>query len=80
MLRPRQRQAAIALGIALIALLSLGETIMADRRMPNPLSPWVWTVLGSVAALGVGRWAWLTWADRREQARERAATGTRPPR
>lgn len=80
MLRPRQRQAAIALGIALIALLSLGETIMADRRMPNPLSPWVWTVLGSVAALGVARWAWLTWADRREQTRERATTGQPPPR
>lgn len=80
MLRPRQRQAAIALGIALIALLSLGETIMADRRLPNPLSPWVWTVLGSVAALGVLRWAWLTWADRREQARDADASPDAPPR
>lgn len=80
MLRPRQRQAAIALGIALIALMSLGETLMADRRMPNPLSPWVWTVLGCVAALGVARWAWLTWADRREQARAAPPAGETPPR
>ncbi len=49
-----QRRASIALGICVIALVFVVETVVADHHDPNPLSPLVWTVLGSVAAVSLG--------------------------
>ena len=47
-----------ALGACLISLMMLGETLVAHRVHPNPLSPIVWSVLGSVAvgSLIANRW------------------------
>jgi drug/metabolite transporter (DMT)-like permease len=52
-----KRRAALALGVCLIALTFLLETWVADRRMPNPASPFVWTALGAVAVLALA-FAW----------------------
>ena len=57
--RELQRQAAIAFGIGLISLVFLLETAVAHRRLPSAASPWVWTVLGLVAALAFARGLWL---------------------
>jgi drug/metabolite transporter (DMT)-like permease len=57
--RDLQRRAAIAFGIGLIALVFLLETAVAHRHVPSAASPWVWTLLGSVAALAFGRGWWL---------------------
>lgn len=51
----------IALGFALIMLMLLGETWVADQRAPNPASPYVWAALG-LGALGCllyAGWAYL---------------------
>lgn len=52
------RRARIALGLALVQLLFIGETWVADHHLPNPASPVVWTVLGAgiVVALGCAGW------------------------
>jgi hypothetical protein len=63
---PDERRARIALGIAVICGVSGLETVFADRRMPNPLSPWVWTVLGTV---GVGALIVSLWLHRRSKRR-----------
>jgi uncharacterized membrane protein YhaH (DUF805 family) len=57
--RELQRRAAIAFGIALICLVFLLETAVAHRRLPSAASPWVWTVLGLVAALAFACGVWL---------------------
>lgn len=46
------RKSKIAFGLALVCLLFVGETFNADRLMPNPASPYVWSFLG-LAALGL---------------------------
>jgi hypothetical protein len=61
----RERRAAIALGICIVSLAFIVETVLAHRLMPSPLSPIVWTVLGSVAAASLGVYLRLTWLDRR---------------
>ena len=54
-----KRKSSIALGIMLIALMSIMETWMADHRLSNPASPFVWTVLGTVAAVAFGFFCWF---------------------
>jgi len=54
-----QRKSSIALGIVLIALVSIMETWVVDQRMPNPASPIVWSVLGGVAAVAFGVFCWF---------------------
>jgi hypothetical protein len=50
-----KRRARIALGIAVVALVFLGESVVAHRVAPHPASPWVWTVLG---VTGIGALAY----------------------
>lgn len=61
-----RRRSQIAGGVGLIALTMLLETVMAHQRLPNPASPWVWTLLGSV---GAAAWA-AAWWWRRQALRE----------
>jgi hypothetical protein len=57
-----RRRSQIAGGVGLIALTMLLETVMAHQRLPNPASPLVWTLLGSV---GAGSWVAAWWWRRR---------------
>jgi hypothetical protein len=45
--------------MCVIALVFLLETYFADRRMPNPASPMVWSVLIAVAAVSAGLGLWF---------------------
>ncbi len=54
-----KRKSSIALGIVVIALVSIMETWMLDHRMPNPASPIVWSVLGATAAIAFGFFCWF---------------------
>jgi len=54
-----KKKASIALGIVLIALVSILETWAVDHRMPNPASPFVWSVLGAVAVVAFGFFCWF---------------------
>ena len=54
-----KKKSSIALGIVLIALVSIMETWMADHRLPNPASPIVWSVLGAVAVVAFGFFWWF---------------------
>ena len=64
------RRAALAWGVGLIALLFLIETAVAHHSRPSAASPWIWSVLGIVAALGFARGAWLSLQARRHQEGE----------
>jgi hypothetical protein len=54
-----KRKSQIAGGICLIALVFLLETYTADRRLPNPATPYVWAVLAVVAAIAAGLGLWF---------------------
>lgn len=55
----------IAMGIAVICLLFLIETVVAHQTTPNALSPLVWSVLGGVGAVSMVLAAvWRTRAKR----------------
>lgn len=44
-----QRKANNALGICILSLITLMETVFADHKQPNAASPFVWAVLGTTA-------------------------------
>lgn len=47
------RKANNALGICVMSLVFLLETILADHKMPNAASPYVWTVFSIAAILSL---------------------------
>jgi len=53
------RKARLCLGMALVLLLLLSETVVAHQRLPSPWSPWVWGGLGVGVALCLGLAAWF---------------------
>lgn len=55
----RARKARIFLGFAVLLLVLLAETLVADRKIPNPASPYVWGVLALGAAVCLGLAAWF---------------------
>jgi peptidoglycan/LPS O-acetylase OafA/YrhL len=57
--REYRRKSQLAFGIALICILFLLETWNADRQMPNPASPLIWAVLGTIAAVALVATAWF---------------------
>jgi peptidoglycan/LPS O-acetylase OafA/YrhL len=59
MAKELRRKSQIAWGLCLICLLFLLETWNADRAMPNPASPLVWAVLGTLAAVCLVLALWL---------------------
>lgn len=59
------RKSRIAWGLGVICLLFLLETWNADRLMPNPASPVVWGVLGTLGALACAAGTWWGWRARR---------------
>jgi hypothetical protein len=58
----------IALGIGVITLVSLVETVNIDRITPNPASPVVWTVLGLIGAASLACAVWCRSKARRAVA------------
>jgi hypothetical protein len=53
-----RRKSQIAGGICVITLFFLMETYSADRKLPNPASVYIWTVLGAVAIIAAGLGIW----------------------
>ena len=53
---PIQRRANNALGICVLSLIALMETVFADHKQPNPASPYVWAVLGATAIGSLVYW------------------------
>jgi hypothetical protein len=51
-----ERKSKIALGIVVICVIFGLETRLADARMPNPLTPWVWALLALAGALVASVW------------------------
>lgn len=56
---PQRRKAAIALGICLVSAVMLLETVFAHHRLPNAASPYIWAVLGVVAAVSLACHLWF---------------------
>jgi hypothetical protein len=62
-----KRKSALALGVFCICVVFLLETWVADRRMPNAASPFVWALLGAAAAIALGlAWRYRVLANRKE--------------
>ena len=53
------RKARLCLGLAIVLLVLLSETVVAHQRLPSPWSPWVWGGLGLGVALSLGLAAWF---------------------
>jgi hypothetical protein len=56
MLSPIQRRANNALGICVLSLIALMETVFADLKRPSAASPYVWAVLGTTAFVSLVYW------------------------
>jgi lipopolysaccharide export LptBFGC system permease protein LptF len=54
-----RRKSQIAGGICIIAVVFLVETYTANRRLPNAASPFIWTVLVTVALIAGGLGIWF---------------------
>ncbi len=52
-------RSSIALGVAVVLLVLIGETSVAHRVHPNPASPYVWTGLGLGAAVALVAAFWF---------------------
>lgn len=52
-------RSSIALGVAVVLLVLIGETSVAHRMHPNPASPYVWTALGLCAAVALVASFWF---------------------
>jgi hypothetical protein len=52
----RKRKANNALGVGVLSLLALMETVFAHRRSPSPASPYVWSVLAATAVASLFYW------------------------
>ena len=50
---PNQRKANNGLGVCLLSAAAMMETFFADQKYPNPASPYVWSVLGLIAAVSL---------------------------
>jgi drug/metabolite transporter (DMT)-like permease len=61
------RKARLFLGMALVLLLLLSETVVAHQRLPSPWSPWVWGGLGLGVVLCLGMAAWFHRRSREPQ-------------
>lgn len=59
------KRSKIALGVAVICVLFILETLQANRVSPNPNSPVVWAVLGGV---GVAALVYALWCRRRARS------------
>ena len=60
-----RRKSQIAGGICVIAVVFLVETYTANKRLPNPASPYVWAALIAVAAIAAGLGLWFRSRARR---------------
>jgi drug/metabolite transporter (DMT)-like permease len=63
-----RKKAQIAWGMFVICLLFLLETWNADRIAPNPASPLVWALLGTVAVVCLALALWLGHRARRTES------------
>ncbi|HEY6133367.1 MAG TPA: hypothetical protein VIW70_05275 [Rubrivivax sp.] len=59
-----------ALGVAVICVLFLVETSLADRAFPSPLSPFIWAALSIAGVLAVVAYFWCRTQARRVEDRE----------
>ena len=59
------RRSRLCWGLCVICALFLLETWNADRLMPHPASPWIWSLLGIAAALSAGLATWFAFRSRR---------------
>lgn len=60
-------RAGTALAICFISMGFLLETVVADHRHPNPLSPLVLSLLSTAAIGSFLAWAWFSRAAKRDQ-------------
>lgn len=69
------RRARLLLGMALVLLLFLAETVVAHQTRPHPASPWLWAALGTGALGCIAAAAWLRLRARRAGTAEAGDAG-----
>jgi hypothetical protein len=70
------RRSRLAGGMALICLLAVAETVVAHQARPNPLSVWVWAVLGCAGALALVAALWFRHCWKQAQRTQTLTPGT----
>lgn len=73
-----QRRSRLAGGLCAICLLFLLETWNADRIRPHPASPYIWAVLGAVAAVALAAALWYGRRARAARGAKIASPGAPP--